>query len=299
MRLPPQGERTRDNLSSAARKTPQYDREKAARRFLEDARDTASPDAMVALLEKLVTGKALSKESTERQRPAASARTSEAFHRRAVFSSRRRDISDGGNVAAWRQCSNKYAGTSRPRAFHTEVVFLKERSLMDIQPKVSNLVLLGVLAAFGATAWGMSESMPYAPYTTEEYAAAKEPAAPPNDVVAPSESLSPNEAVVPTNDASDVMPAPIVGRSVAQPPITVETRRLTEDERIQAQVMDKLASTGNLSGKIGVESNDSVVRLSGWTSTSGQAWRAGNIAGSITGVKYVQNEIRPRVGGSI
>jgi len=170
---------------------------------------------------------------------------------------------------------------------------------MDTQPKVRNAVLLGALAVVTATAWATNESMPYALYTTDEYVAAEEPAAPPNDVVAPGESMSPNESVVTTNDTSDVKAAPIVERSVAQPPITVETRRLTEDERIQAQVIDKLASTEQLSGKIGVESHDAVVRLSGWTRTAGQAWRAGNVAGSIMGVKYVQNEIRPRVGGSI
>jgi hyperosmotically inducible periplasmic protein len=105
-------------------------------------------------------------------------------------------------------------------------------------------------------------------------------------------------SVVTMNDASGVKAAPIVEHSV-QPPITVEERRLSEDERIQAQVMDKLASNERLSGKIGVESHDAVVRLSGWTSTSGQAWRAGRDAGSIDGVRYVQNEIRPRVGGSL
>ncbi len=63
--------------------------------------------------------------------------------------------------------------------------------------------------------------------------------------------------------------------------------------------MDKLASNTRLSGKIGVEASDAVVTLSGYTSTVGQAWRAGNEARSVIGVKYVQNQIRPRVGGSI
>jgi len=176
---------------------------------------------------------------------------------------------------------------------------------MNIQPKVSNAVLLGALAAFAATAWGMSESVSYSPFAVTDDMIAEQPAAPPvdavtpaNDAVAASDSLSPNESVVTTNDTSDVKAAPIVGHSI-QPPITVEERRLSEDQRIQMQVMDKLASNERLSGKIGVESNDAVVRLSGWTSTVGQAWRAGRDAGSIYGVRYVQNEIRPRVGGSL
>jgi hyperosmotically inducible periplasmic protein len=169
---------------------------------------------------------------------------------------------------------------------------------MNIRPKVRNAVLVGALAAVTATAWGMSESMTYSPFTVTDDMIAEQPAAPlddavirANDAVAPSDSLSPNESVVTTT-------APIVEHSV-QPPITVEERRLSEDERIQAQVMDKLASNERLSGKIGVEFHDAVVRLSGWTSTSGQAWRAGRDAGSIDGVRYVQNEIRPRVGGSV
>ena len=169
---------------------------------------------------------------------------------------------------------------------------------MNIRPKVRNAALAGALAAVAATAWGMSESMTY-PFTVTDEMIAGQPAAPPDDAIAPSESLSPNESVVTTSDASDANAAPIVERSVVQPPITVEERRLSEDERIQSQVMDKLASNEHLAGKIGVESNDAVVRLSGWTSTVGQAWRAGRDAGSIHGVRYVQNEIRPRVGGSL
>jgi hypothetical protein len=173
---------------------------------------------------------------------------------------------------------------------------------MNIKPKIRNVALAGALAAVAASAWAMTDSMTYSPYSPYDDIAVQ-PAAQPSDAVAPtkeavapSESLSPSESVVTTSDANA---APVVQRGVAQPPITVETRRLSEDERIQMQVMDKLASSENLSGKIGVESHDAVVTLSGWTSTSGQAWRAGNAARSITGVKYVQNEIRPRVGGSV
>lgn len=64
-KLPPPGERTRKTLVGLLNRTPQAAREKAAKRFLDDARDTATPDAMVTLLERLATGKALSKGSTE------------------------------------------------------------------------------------------------------------------------------------------------------------------------------------------------------------------------------------------
>ena len=64
-KLPPPGERTRQHLKAALNSTPRAAREQAARHFLEDPRDTATPDAMVAILDLLATGKALSKESTE------------------------------------------------------------------------------------------------------------------------------------------------------------------------------------------------------------------------------------------
>jgi hyperosmotically inducible periplasmic protein len=153
---------------------------------------------------------------------------------------------------------------------------------MNIRPKVRNAALVGALAAITATAWATSDSMSSTTATT-------------SDAIVVNDSLSPNESVVTTSETKAI---PVVDRSV-QPPITVETQRLSEDQRIQMQVMDKLASNEHLSGKIGVESNDAVVRLSGYTSTVGQAWRAGRDAGSIVGVKYVQNEIRPRVGGSV
>ena len=98
---------------------------------------------------------------------------------------------------------------------------------------------------------------------------------------------------------SDDTATRVVDRSIEQPGIIVEDRRLTEDERIRADVIDRLAGNPRISGLIGVETRDSVVRLSGWTRTSGQARHAERDARSVGGVRYVQNEIRPRVGGSV
>jgi hypothetical protein len=150
---------------------------------------------------------------------------------------------------------------------------------MNIRPKIRNAALMGALAAVAATAWATNESMS-------------------NSIFAPAYDtpLEPTETVVSTRDATAV---PVVERSVAQTGITVEERRLSEDERIQSQVMDKLANNARLSGKIGVESHAAVVKLTGYTITAGQAYRAGRDAGSVMGVKYVQNEIRPRIGGSV
>lgn len=62
--LPPSGARERRTLMRLQNGTPRAVRERAEANFLEDARDTATPDAMVALLAALVTGKALATTST-------------------------------------------------------------------------------------------------------------------------------------------------------------------------------------------------------------------------------------------
>ena len=68
---------------------------------------------------------------------------------------------------------------------------------------------------------------------------------------------------------------------------------------LEAEGIQTFIRNENLSGKIGVESVDRVVTLSGYTLTSGQAYRAGRDARSVEGVRSVRNEIRPRVGGSV
>ena len=162
---------------------------------------------------------------------------------------------------------------------------------MDIRPKVRNAVLLGALAAVTATAWATNEEWSDPAYVPSATQAA---VVPPTEPVVVSESLAPNETVVTTTAPVAV---PVVERSAA-PAITIEEQRLTEDQRIQAVVMDRLATASNISGKIGVESRDSVVTLSGWTTTAMQADRAARTARGVIGVRYVQNEIRPRIGGS-
>src|SRR5262245_1842192 len=62
--LPSAGQRNRRTLVRLQNGTPQAVREKAAATFLEDPRDTATPDAMVTLLAALVAGKALGNAST-------------------------------------------------------------------------------------------------------------------------------------------------------------------------------------------------------------------------------------------
>src|SRR5262249_33995961 len=152
--------------------------------------------------------------------------------------------------------------------------------------------------AAASTAWALNES--------QEIAAGAPPQATPlaaqPDTTA--KGLASNEAIVQSSESMPVQPtaaapAPVVERAAPQPPVTLETRRLTLDERIQADVIDAVYKVPNIAGKIGVESHDSVVTLTGYTTTGGMAWRAARAAGSVEGVRYVQNEIRPRVGPTI
>jgi osmotically-inducible protein OsmY len=77
--------------------------------------------------------------------------------------------------------------------------------------------------------------------------------------------------------------------------VVVEERRLPSDEMIQTLVVQRLAANGHLEGKIGVESHDAVVTLTGWTRTAGQAWIAENETRMVAGVAGVHNQIRPRM----
>jgi len=166
---------------------------------------------------------------------------------------------------------------------------------MTIRPKLRNAALVGALATVAATAWAASGTLyPFAEARASD-AAIERPDATVQSSVPVEQSLSANESVVLSEGAA----TPVAERSIQQPGITVEQRRLSLDERLQMAVMDKLASSQHLSGKIGVESHDAVVTLSGWTRTGGQAARAERDARSIVGVKYVRNEIRPRMQSSI
>jgi len=165
---------------------------------------------------------------------------------------------------------------------------------MDIRPKIRNATLVAALAAATATACATNGAMSDTAYVPANDVAMEIPTATAREPITVSDSLSPHESVVMTSDAAAV---PVVERSVARA-ITIEEQRLTEDQRIQAVVMDRLATAPNISGKIGVESRNSVVTLSGWTTTAMQADRASRTARGVMGVRYVQNEIRPRIGGS-
>ena len=161
-----------------------------------------------------------------------------------------------------------------------------------------NAALVAALAAVAATAWATSDSYYPSPQASTS-AAPPASVAPSDSVIAPQTVVVDDPAVAAPVPAAPAARPVVVDEGVRQPPITIEQRRLTLDERIQADVMDAVLHTPNVTGKIGVESNDAIVTLTGWTNTSGQAFRAGRSAQGVQGVTHVENLIRPRVGGSI
>ena len=179
---------------------------------------------------------------------------------------------------------------------------------MDGRLKMRSAALVGALAAVAVTAFATNGTLSNSRYVPHYGVAQRTPVpAPAAQPIAVADSLAPGEEIVvetaaapreaPASPRGDVV-VPVAERRVA-PAIIVEDRRLTRDERIRADVMERLASNPRLSGLIGVESRDAVVRLTGFTRTVGQARHAERDARGVMGVRAVSNEIRPRVGGSV
>jgi hyperosmotically inducible periplasmic protein len=127
-------------------------------------------------------------------------------------------------------------------------------------------------------------TVPDATVTTIEPMRSAEPG-----IIAP--TAEPAPVAEPARIAAPARPAPAL-----EPPITITGQRVPVDMRIQAEVMDVLASNDTYTGKVGVESKDRIVTLTGYLMTQGQVWRAARDAGRVQDVRYVVNEIRPRVG---
>lgn len=92
---------------------------------------------------------------------------------------------------------------------------------------------------------------------------------------------------------------PVVTEVYEAPPrIVVEAEPIGVDEAITYDVVDTLAADDRLSGRIGVETYDRRVELSGIVTTPGQARIAARDAMSVPGVREVNSQLRTRVGGS-
>lgn len=133
-------------------------------------------------------------------------------------------------------------------------------------------------------------------YGASERATSNAPVAAAN-AFAPRKAVARDTRVVTTRDT----PARSVPERAARPVKagTAANQRLANDARIRSGVLERLAANrATIYGRIGVESQDAVVRLTGYTQTSDQALRAEREARKVRGVRSVRNEIRPRIGGA-
>lgn len=109
------------------------------------------------------------------------------------------------------------------------------------------------------------------------------------------ETMKQRSALRPFVLGAAILTAAVVATAATDSPITVTEQRLL-DQRIQADVMNALAGNPLLTGRVVVETREQVVSLSGYLATEGQVRRAGREASQVRGVRYVVNEIRPRLG---
>lgn len=77
--------------------------------------------------------------------------------------------------------------------------------------------------------------------------------------------------------------------------ITITAPRLTEDQRITEDVVDRIASDPKITGQVGVETYRNTVRLTGKVRSPQQVDQAATDARSVPGVREVNNEIRSRM----
>jgi hypothetical protein len=148
---------------------------------------------------------------------------------------------------------------------------------MSAMPKIRASVLAASLAAVAAPAMAATTVIvatpddDYAPVTTYYYA--------------------------PATTFYDLY-TPRVTEVYYEPAITVTAPRASVDRLITYDVADTLANDPRITGKIGVDTKNNVVELTGVVTTPGEARRAARDAMSVDGVKYVRNNLDTRVGRS-
>lgn len=93
---------------------------------------------------------------------------------------------------------------------------------------------------------------------------------------------------------------PAFAQDVVAPdsPIIVTEPRLSQDDSITQQVMEALAADSRLAGRIGVQTLDREVELSGIVTNASQSRQAERDARSVYGVLHVRNTLSTRIGTS-
>jgi hypothetical protein len=161
--------------------------------------------------------------------------------------------------------------------------------------EVSLLVVAAGIACAPALAQYVAEH-------TDMYDFNSEPETPAERVTitAPVEQEAPPVTTIkeaPVSEEVQPQPANPVIQAKSEPSIEVNAPPLTQDQAINRDVVELLQNNPRLSGKIGVETRDRDVTLTGRLATPGQVNLAANDARSVEGVRYVYNQIKPRVGG--
>lgn len=81
------------------------------------------------------------------------------------------------------------------------------------------------------------------------------------------------------------------------PQIVVTETRGSQDLLITGAVVDALSQDARLAGRIGVETLDGDVELTGIVTTAGQSRQAERDAMGVSGVRHVHNQLATRIGG--
>ena len=91
---------------------------------------------------------------------------------------------------------------------------------------------------------------------------------------------------------------PAVAATPPDSPIIVTEPRATADELITRQVVDTLSSDARLAGRIGVQTVDGEVELSGIVTNASLSRLAERDAKGVQGVRNVRNLLATRMGTS-
>ena len=110
---------------------------------------------------------------------------------------------------------------------------------------------------------------------------------------------------VPAHSAQAVVTgnAPVASYQLASaevgsaPQIIVTETRGNQDLLITRGVVDALSQDARLAGRIGVETLDGDVELTGIVTTAGQSRQAERDAMGVSGVRHVHNGLATRIGG--
>jgi osmotically-inducible protein OsmY len=90
---------------------------------------------------------------------------------------------------------------------------------------------------------------------------------------------------------------PVSTVTYVEDPIIVTAPYMTEDQAITSEVMDRIYNDPGITGRVGVDTFNNVVTLSGRVGTPWQADKAVRHAQNTPGVREVNTQLMSRIGG--